>query len=329
MMEKVLESIKINDIYIKNRIVMPPMCMYASLNKDGKLTPFHFAHYLTRAMGGVGLIILESTGVSPEARITDSDLGIWHDDFIKDFKVLVDQMHQYQTTVGLQINHAGRKSRIIPTLAPSKIAFGDYKEPNELTMEEIKDIICDFGKAAKRADEAGFDYLEIHGAHGYLINQFTSPLTNKRTDIYKAGPKFLFDIVDEVKKYWPNHKILALRISAFEYSDNGLTPLMWVDYLNELTLKIDLVNVSSGGVILTKINDYPGYQLDYAKQIKENTKLKVLAGGLIDNLSDAEKTLKNNDADFIYFGRKLLREPFFLLNETNIEWPINYIRAKK
>ncbi|VEU82519.1 NADPH dehydrogenase [Acholeplasma hippikon] len=326
---KLLEQFNLKNLNLKNRVVMPPMCMYSSFDKSGHLTAFHKAHYLMRAVGGVGYIIIESTGVLPGGRITDQDLGVWSDDFIPDFKSLVTELHKYGTKVAIQINHAGRKSKILPSVAPSAIAFGNYPVPNELSIDEINDIIKAFGAAARRANEAGFDALEIHGAHGYLINQFMSPLANKRKDIYQDRTLFLKNIIKEVKKYWPKDKVLQLRITAYEYDENGLTPEVWASVLNEIKSDIDLVHVSSGGTILTKVNDYPGYQLGYAKTIKSLTGLPVIAGGLIDEIKLAENTLNQEEADLIYFGRKLLREPFFLLNETEIEWPEQYIRGKK
>lgn len=326
---KLLESFKLKNLELKNRVVMPPMCMYSSFNKDGRLNEFHYAHYLTRAIGGVGYIILESTGVLPGGRITDQDLGIWSDSLIPDFKMLVDNLHKYGAKTAIQINHAGRKSKVLPTVSSSNLAFGSYPVPSVLTINEIKDIIYAFGQAARRANEAGFDALEIHAAHGYLINQFISPLVNNRTDKYKDGSLFLKEIVNEIKKYWPNEKVLQIRITAYEYDENGLTPEKWASILNEMKNDIDLVNVSSGGTIFTRVNDYPGYQLGYAKKIKELTNLPVIAGGLIDDVNLAETTLFNNESDLIYFGRKLLREPFFLLNETEIKWPDQYLRGKK
>lgn len=312
----------------KNRVVMPPMCMYSVFKKDGHLTDFHDTHYTARALGGVGYIIIESTGVTPEGRITDQDLGIWDDTFIPGFKKLVDRIHAFDARVGLQINHAGRKSQITPTVSASNIPFSNYDAPRALSLEEINEVIHAFGQAARRAHEAGFDALEIHAAHGYLINQFISPLSNKRDDIYQDGTKLLKEIIGEIKKYWPKEKILQIRISAYEYSDQGLTPYDWTAIINTLKADLDIIHVSSGGNISVKVDEYEGYQLSYARIIRDETNLPVIAGGLIDDIVVANKTLNADEADFIYYGRKLLREPFFLLTETDISWPEQYIRAK-
>ncbi len=324
-----LEPIKIKETTFKNRVVMPPMCMYSVFKQDGFLTDFHFAHYINRALGGVGYIIIESTAIVPEGRISLEDLGIWSDEHVNGFKRLVDDLHQYGAKVALQINHAGRKSRVMPNVSASAIPFSDqFLTPKALSVSEIKDIVKMFGEAARRANDAGFDGLEIHGAHGYLINQFMSPLVNEREDEYQDGAVFLKEIIEEVKKYWPKDKILQLRITAYEYSDEGLTPYDWAGVLNQFKDDIDLVHVSSGGTIPVQVNDYPGYQVSYSAIIKEETGLKTIAGGLIDQIDFAEETLKNGEADLIFFGRKLLRDPYFLLNETKIEWPKQYLRAK-
>lgn len=325
---KLLEPLIIKNLNLKNRVVMPPMCMYSSFNQDGKMNDFHRAHYINRAIGQVGYIIIESTGVTPNGRISADDLGIWTDDFINDFKSLVDSIHQYDAKVAIQINHAGRKSRVLPTVSSSNKPFGEHPNPHKLSIEEIEEIIKSFGDAARRANEAGFDALEIHAAHGYLINQFISPLVNDRTDKYKDGKLFLFEIIDEIKKFWPKEKVLQIRITAYEYDENGLTPSVWADILNQIKSDIDLVHVSSGGTVLKQINAYPGYQVGYAEQIKKLTGLRVIAGGLIDDIKMAEDILNKDEADLIYFGRKLLRDPYFLLRETDVQWPKQYVRAK-
>ncbi len=324
-----LEPILIKNTTFKNRVVMPPMCMYSVFKKDGFLTDFHFAHYVNRAIGGVGYIIIESTAIVPEGRISLEDLGIWSDEHIDKFKKLVDTLHQYGAKVALQINHAGRKSRIMPNVSSSAVSFSEqFQTPKELTIDEIKDVVKAFGQAARRANEAGFDGLEIHAAHGYLINQFMSPLVNSRDDQYQDGAIFLKEIIKEIRKYWPKDKILQLRITAYEYSEEGLTPYDWAGVLNQIKDDIDLVHISSGGTIPVVVKDYPGYQIAYSRIIKEETGMLTIAGGLIDDLTLAKDTLKEGSADMIFFGRKLLREPYFLLNETNIDWPIQYLRAK-
>ena len=224
-MSKLFSKLKIKDMDLKNRIVMAPMCMDSCNDEDGIANNWHFIHYSTRAIGGVGLIIVESTGIEPGGRITDNDLGIWSEEHVKNLSNIVNECHKYGAKIGIQINHAGRKSETLsyPIIAPSPIAFNEhYRLPNEMTKEDINNTIDLFKAAAKRALTAGFDLLELHGAHGYLIGQFLSPLTNKRKDEY-GGTKenrvrFLREIIQAVKTVWPETKPLQLRVSAEDYA---------------------------------------------------------------------------------------------------------------
>jgi len=325
---KLLEPITIKNLNLKNRVVMPPMCMYSVDKEDGIATDFHYTHYTTRAIGGVGYIVIESTAVMPNGRISMNDLGIWSDDQIDGLKRIVDGVHQYGTKIGIQINHAGRKARVNEQIVSvtDEPFLDTYQKPHILTIEEIKEIIKAFGKAADRANKTGFDALEIHAAHGYLINQFLSPLTNQRTDLYKDGSIFLKEVIDEIKKYWPSDKVLQIRISAYEYSELGLTPYDLAAIINHVKKDLDLVHVSSGGVIPVQVNDYPGYQVNFARIIKEETNLPVIAGGQLDDFEDANKLSEDLDIDMIYFGRKLLKEPTFLFKLDKNLVPKQYVR---
>lgn len=301
--------LNIKNYTLKNRIVMPPMCMYQA--KDGFANEFHYIHYATRAIGGVGLIIVEATAVSPEGVISINDLGIWNDRHIEGLSKIASLIKNNGSNAGIQINHAGRKAKLNQVYAPSPIAFGDYIMPVELTKEKIKEIIASFKDAAIRADKAGFDFLEIHAAHGYLIHQFISPLSNKRNDEYKAGTKFLEDVLEGVRSVWPKDKVLQIRFSTNEYDENGLSVIDYVDIINSIKkYGVDIVNVSSGGIVLKTINAYPGYQLNDAKIIKEKTGLKVIGGGLISKINEIEDALKT--IDLVYTGRLLLRDPYFV-----------------
>ncbi len=329
------DSYQLKNLKIKNRIVMPPMCMYSSLD-DGLVKDFHIIHYGSRAIGGVGLIIQEATAVLPDGRITKNDLGIWSDDHIPGLKNIVNTIHQFGAVAGIQVNHAGRKAKVEDPVGPSAITYGgDYKTPREMTEKDIQDVIKSFGEAARRADIAGYDLLEIHGAHGYLIFEFLSPISNLRTDKYKDGKIFLREVLEEVIKYWPKEKVLALRVSAFEYVEKGVTPEMISEAINFVKdLGLDIIDVSSGGNILVKINAYPGYQLELARKVKELTKLPVIGGGLVTDLRMAELAVSSGKADFIYFGRELLRNPYLVINEAkelgiDIKYPEQYIRGKK
>ncbi|MDO9629330.1 MAG: NADH:flavin oxidoreductase/NADH oxidase [Acholeplasmataceae bacterium] len=329
------EPFKIKNITIKNRVVMPPMCMY-SANTLGFSNDFHVVHYGTRAIGGVGLIIQEATAVLPDGRISVNDLGIWSDDHIAGLKKIVNVIHENGSIAGIQINHAGRKAKVDKPIAPSAVSYSDdYGKPGEMTIEDIKEVVLSFKEAARRADEAGYDLLEIHGAHGYLVFQFLSPISNLRTDAYKDGKKFLREVVEAIAEVWPKEKVLALRVSGTEYVEGGVTPETISEAINSVKdLGIDIIDVSSGGNVLVKINSFPGYQLDLAKKISELTGLPVMGGGLITDLRLADHAVSSNKCDLVYLGRLLLREPYVVINSASemgalMPYPTQYIRGKK
>lgn len=329
------EPIKLKNYTIKNRVVMPPMCMYSS-DDEGHTKDFHIVHYGSRAFGGVGLIIQEATAVSKDGRISKEDLGIWSDDHIEGLKKVVDIIKSQGSIPGIQINHAGRKSKTDAPMGPSAISYGgDYQTPREMTLKDIERVINDFKQAARRAHEAGYDLLEIHGAHGYLIFEFLSPLSNQRSDRYKDGKVFLREVVAAIQEVWPKDKILALRISAYEYIEGGVTPESISEAINDVKdLGIDIIDVSSGGNVLVKIPAYPGYQLGLAKKVKDLTGLPVMGGGLITDLKMAEHAISSNQVDMVYLGRVLLRDPYIVINDAkevgfDINYPYQYSRGKK
>lgn len=339
-MSKLFSSLKIKDMEIRNRIVMPPMCMYSSDN-SGKANSWHFVHYTTRAIGGVGLIIIEATAVEPRGRLSDNDLGLWDDSHIEGLANIVKEVKKYGAKIGIQINHAGRKcaanEEVI--IAPSAIAFDEtYKTPVEMTKDDIKSTVNLFKNAAYRAYKAGFDMIEIHGAHGYLINQFLSPLTNKRTDEYGGSKenraRFLKEVIRAVREVWPEEKPLGVRVSAEDYVEEGNHDTDLADIINMVKSEgIDLVNVSSGAVVPVNMKVYPGYQVKFAETIKKMTGLPVIAGGLITEAVMAEEILQNERADMVYMGRELLRNPYFPLHAAkevrdDFAWPKQYERAK-
>ena len=338
-MSKLFSSYKIKDMELKNRIVMAPMCMYSS-NSNGYVENFHLVHYTSRAIGGVGLIVLEATAVDPDGRLTDKDLGIWDDSHIDGLKLIVDECHKYGAKVAIQLNHGGRKSTTTKEpIAPSAIRYNEeYFNPKEMTKDDIKKLHKAFADGARRAKEAGFDAIEIHGAHGYLINEFLSPLTNERTDEYGGNNenrvRFLDELISEVKKEWPSNKPLMLRVSAEDYMLNGNTAEDMADMINLMDNKVDIIHVSTGGVVDTYVYSYPGYQINHSEIIKNITNIPTIAGGLITNSYMGEEILRNNRADLVFFGRELLRNPYFPLqaaNELNYEinWPEQYLRSKK
>ncbi len=330
------DSMTIKDMTLKNKIVMPPMCMNEA--EDGFVNNFHIIHYATRSMGQMGLVIIEATAVLPNGRITNKDLGIWKDDHIEGLQKLVAEVKKLGAKVGIQLAHAGRKAKdATPKIAPSPIAYADYETPKAMRIDEIEQLKKAFKEGARRAFLAGFDFIEIHAAHGYLINEFLSPLANHRQDRYGGSQenrnRLLFEIIDEVRKEWPLDKPLGIRISATEHHLKGLTVKDHIKLLNQIGKeKVDVVNVSTGGVILTKVDTYAGYQLSYARQIKQNTPYVVLAGGLIESSRLAQTIVKSKEADLIYFGRLSLKDPYFPLRfakelKEEIIWPDPYMRA--
>lgn len=336
-MSKLYSAYQLKGQTIKNRLVMAPMCMYSAA--QGLANDWHLAHYLSRAVGGVGTIVVEATGVLPEGRITEQDLGLWDDSQIAPLKRIVDEVKRYNCFIGIQLNHAGRKSQTQGKIfAPSSIAFETMPTPIEMTKEDIQKVIESFQQAALRADRAGFDFIQIHGAHGYLINQFLSPLTNKRNDKYGGTltnrTRFLREIIRAITSVWPKEKILSLRVSAEEYHPDGNHVEEICEVINlSKDFGIDMIDVSSGGVVNVKINAFPGYQLPFAQKVKEKTALPVTGGGLICTASEAEKALSDFGLDLIFMGRELLRNPFLPLNQASplgvdLEWPYQYKRAK-
>lgn len=331
---------KIKNMELKNRIVMAPMCMFCA-DHDGNPKAWHSIHYASRAVGQTGLIILEATGVESRGRISDRDLGLWKDEQIAGLKGIVDACHENGAKVGIQLAHAGRKSEVTAQacIAPSPIAFSDrYRTPTKMTKEDIEQVKGSFREAARRADEAGFDVIELHGAHGYLISEFLSPLTNLRTDEYGGNEenraRFLKEVLQEVSTAWPREKPIIVRVSAEDFSEGGNHDYMVASILKLIkNEQIDLVNVSSGGVVNVSVKAYPGYQVDYAKTIKKETGLPVIAGGLITSPQMAAEIIEQGAADLVFLGRELLRDPYWPLHaatalKEEIRWPEQYERSK-
>lgn len=340
MMEPMLFApYTIKNVTFKNRIVMSPMCMYSVSKQDGKVADWHRIHYPTRAVGQVGLIIVEATAVSPEGRISDYDLGIWSDEHIDGLRQLVELVHAQGAHIGIQLAHAGRKATVDDEIiAPSAIPFDERsKTPKEATIEDIQNTIQAFHDAARRAKEAGFDVIEIHAAHGYLINEFLSPLTNQRTDEYRGSEenryRFLSEVIDAVKRAWDGP--LFVRISANEYDEKGNTLDTYVSYAKKMKEQgVDLIDCSSGGVVPKKINAFPGYQVPYAEKIRHRAEIPTGAVGLITTGIQAEEILQNGRADLIFIGRELLRNPYWPLvaaRELNypLSSPVQYERGWK
>lgn len=339
-MTKLFTNYKLKNIEFKNRIVMAPMCMF-SADESGEANSWHYVHYASRAVGGAGLIIMEATAVERRGRISAADLGIWSDTHIEGLRKIVDECKKRGAGIGIQLAHAGRKCEVAweDIIAPGAVAFDEkYKTPREMSKEDIREVVRAFKEGAKRAREAGFDIIEIHGAHGYLINQFMSPVTNKRTDEYGGNAenraRFLKEIIEAVREVWTQELPLILRVSAEEYADGGNRPKDTAEIINHAKdAGIDMVNVSSGGLVQVRINSFPGYQAGFAQDIKTLTNLPVITGGLITGPRMAEEILQDDKADFVFLGRELLRNPYWPLSaakelQEEIAWPVQYRGAK-
>ena len=347
--------LSIRSITLKNRIVVSPMCQYSST--DGFANDWHFVHLGSRAVGGASLVFTEATAVSPEGRISPHDLGIWKDEHIAYLKKITGFIEQRGSLPGIQLAHAGRKAsttepwngdHLIPTseggwktVAPSAIAFSPAKDtPSELDQAGINKVIADFKAATARSLAAGFKVIEIHGAHGYLINEFTSPLSNTRTDQYGGSfdnrIRFLLQIIDAVRSEWPSELPLFLRISASDWMDGGWTTEDSVRLATIVKERgVDVMDCSSGGVhAAAKIPAKPNYQVPFSDAVR---KTGVLTGtvGIIVASDQAEEILQKGQADLIFMARELLRDPYFPLRAAKelgydeIQWPVQYERAKR
>lgn len=306
---------QIKNVTFKNRLVMAPMCMYMSENKDGHVTNWHLTHYGSRAIGQVGLIIIEATAVTPQGRISEGDLGIWDDAHIEGLKQLVDHVHELGGKIGIQLAHAGRKAMVEgQIIAPSAIPFNEkMKTPEEMTESQVIDTILAFKKAAERAKKAGFDVIELHAAHGYLINEFLSPLTNKREDLFGGDEEkryeFLKRTLNEVNTVWDGP--LFVRISANEYADDGNSLDVFTNYAKKMKSQgVDLIDCSSGAVVPASMDVFPGYQVRYAETIRNEANIATGAVGLITTGNQAEEILRNERADLVFIARPFLRDPY-------------------
>ena len=353
-MSALFSPLQIKNITLKNRIVVSPMCQYSG--EDGFANDWHLVHLGSRAVGGAALVIQEATAVSPEGRISTVDLGIWKDEHIPTLKRITQFIHDYDALAGIQLAHAGRKASFgspfttkgqldkenggWQTLAPSAIPFNetDYV-PEALSLEGIQKVVEDFKTAAKRSLDTGYDVIELHAAHGYLIHQFLSPLSNVRADEYggtfENRIRLLLEIVSAVQETWPSENPLFVRISATDWADGGWTPEESVKLSAILKDKgVDLVDTSSGGLTLEqKIPLSPGYQVPFADKIKQETGSLTGAVGLITAAHQAEDILTSGQADLIFLARELLRDPYFPLHAAGIlgdevKWPVQYERAK-
>lgn len=354
-MAQLFSPLKIKNIELKNRIVVSPMCEYSS--EDGFANDWHLIHLGSKAVGGAGLIITEAAAVSPEGRITFADLGIYKDEHIEKLKQITGFIHAQGAVAGIQLAHAGRKaSHVQPWLggkqipsnqpngwkavAPSAIPFIESEEaPLELDKAGIEKVKADFKAAAKRAIAAGFKVIELHGAHGYLLHQFLSPISNKRTDEYGGSfenrVRLMLEVIAAIKEIWPAENPLFVRISATDWTEGGWNADDSVALTNILKGKgVDLIDCSSGGnVANAKIPLKPGYQVEFAEKIKKESGILTGAVGLITTPSQANEIIQEGEADLIFLAREMLRDPHFALRAAHelkqeIKWPVQYERAK-
>ena len=353
-MPHLFDPLTIRDLKFANRVFVSPMCEYSS--RDGCANDWHFVHLGSRAVGGAGLVLTEATAVLPEGRISPQDLGIWSDDHVEPLRRIVSFIHEQGSAAGMQLAHAGRKasthrpwegSGTVPekeggwknVVAPSAVPFADnYPMPQALTLDGIQEIIAAFAAAARRVCEAGFRVIEIHGAHGYLIHEFLSPLSNRREDVYGGSfdnrTRLLREIVTAVRSSWPNGAPLFVRISATDWVDGGWDIQQSVELARQLKkMGVDLIDCSSGGSVPhAKIPIGPGYQTPFAQQIRWEAEIMTGAVGMITSPIQAEHIIGTEQADAVVIAREFLRDPYWSLRaaqelEQPISWPVQYLRA--
>ncbi len=354
MNSQLFSPLTLRNITIKNRIAVSPMCMYSA--KDGVPNSWHMVHLGSRAVGGAGLVVVEATGVSPEGRISPGCLGLWNDQQMEAFKPIVSFIKEQGSVPGIQLAHAGRKASHAEawkggkalsaqqggwqTLGPSSLAYSEHTPtPKEMSNDEILQLIEDFCSSAQRAMNAGFQLIELHFAHGYLMHEFLSPLSNQRRDQYGGSlenrMRLPLQLVDEIRKIMPAELPLFVRISATDWAEGGWDLPQSIEFCKELKKRgVDLVDCSSGGnVPHQKIPTGPHYQVPFAETVKKEASVPTAAVGLITEPLAAEEILTSGKADMVFLARELLRDPYWPLHAAkklgiNITWPLQYERAK-
>jgi NADPH2 dehydrogenase len=321
-MPGLFDPIQIKSLKLKNRIMMSSMCQYQAENLDGTPLDWHFVHYTSRAIGGTGLIFVEMTDTEPRGRIREQCLGIWSEDHVPHYKRIVDSCHKYGAKIGLQIGHAGRKSEIegVDLVGPSSIPFSDqFPKPRTLSKDEIKQIVESFGKSTALGVKAGFDVIEMHGAHGYLAHQFISPMSNQRNDEYGEPNCFAVEVIQAMKANMPSDMPLVMRISAVEYDEGGYG----FDHMLSLIPKlieagVDIIDVSTGGNGPTRPTVYPGYQVKYAEQIKTQFKVPVINVGRLEDPFLAESVIQNEQCDIVAIAKGILKRPYWAKDAADV-----------
>ena len=328
-------SFKIKSKSFRNRIVLSPMCQYKA--KDGVISDWHFQHYSRFAFSGLGAAFVEATGVSPEGRIGHGCTGIWSDNHVEGLSKIAKIFNEYKCLSGIQLAHAGRKASYLrpwdgaspitendkaepawQTIGPSAIPINNSSPvPKEMTVEDINKVREDFKKAAQRADKAGFDIIEIHGAHGYLLHSFFSPLSNQRNDQYGGSfenrIRFALEIIADIKSVWPDNKPLFYRLSSIDAPGQGANLEDNIRLAKSLkSVGVDVIDCSSGGItgspVLTKSKIIPGFQVPYSEKIKKDAEISSMAVGAIISADQANEIISNKRADLVAMGRELLAD---------------------
>lgn len=353
-MTRLFSPISIRNLQIRNRIFVPPMCQYSA--KDGIANNWHLVHLGGRASGGAGLVTLEATAVSAVGRISPGDLGLWNKQQAEALKPIVDFIHSQGSASAIQIAHAGRKASTdlawkgsVPlseanggwqVLGPSALPYEKgYPEPRAMTEEDIQNVIGEFEKSVELAQQAGFKIIEIHMAHGYLLHEFLSPISNQRTDQYGGSlenrMRFPLEVATRIRSLWPSSLPVFVRISATDWVEGGWDLNQSLRLCEELEkIGVDLIDVSSGGLSpLQNIPMGPSYQVPFSEAIRKHSKMLTGAVGLITEARQAESILRDGKADVVFMGRELLRNPHWPLiaaQELGAEapWPLQYLRAK-
>jgi len=348
------QPLRLRQVELKNRIVVSPMCQYSA--KDGFASDWHLVHLGSRAVGGAGLVISEAVAVSSEGRISPGDLGLWSDDHIDGLARITRFIETQGSAAGIQLAHAGRKACTAAPwngggpvsideggwqpVGPSPLRFQDgYPVPRPLEPAEIPAVVESFRNAARRAQAAGFRVAEIHAAHGYLLHQFLSPLTNQRTDAYGGSfenrTRLACEVTAAVREAWPDELPLFVRVSATDWVEGGWDLEQTVELARLLApLGVDLVDCSSGGLVPhAVVPAAPGYQVPFAGEIRRRAKVATAAVGLITESHQAEAILSEGDADLILLARQFLRDPYWPLRAArelgaDVKWPLQYLRAR-